>query len=405
MKKNSKTVIKVSSLSKSFVIPRQKIESVRGALFNLGRKKEFDRFDALKNVSFEVKQGEFLGIIGNNGSGKSTLLKILAGIYAADAGKVQVDGKISPFLELGVGFNPELTARENIYLNGVVLGLSRKQVKERFAEIIRFSELERFVDTKLKNYSSGMYVRLAFSVAIQVEANILLMDEVLAVGDVNFQAKCFEVFRKLKRDGKTIVFVSHSMSNVQEFCDRVILLDKGEKLLEGGPYKVINKYEELSRQSEEKRRKSEPVKVEIKKKLSGRKKPSIEKIEVLNAENKRQSVFERGEKMIVRIHYKNPSLEKILNFGCAFFDAASEAQICGNNTFFDKYNIKPQKEAYVDLVFEKLGLNKGEFFVGCSVFGALTRDVFDFRKDNNTIKVYPLDDRLGVVYLDHEWRS
>jgi len=234
--------IKVEGVGKTFLIPKHKIDSVRGLLFNFGRRGPYEKLEALQDVSFEVRKGEFFGIIGRNGSGKSTLLKLLAGIYPPDRGRITVNGKISPFLELGVGFNPELTARENVYLNGVILGLTRKQIEQRFDEIIAFAELERFVDAKLKNFSSGMYVRLAFSVAIQVDADILLMDEVLAVGDVGFQAKCFEVFRRLKQDGKTIIFVSHGLPTVEEFCDRVLLLDKGQKVVLGNAAEAVGKY-------------------------------------------------------------------------------------------------------------------------------------------------------------------
>ena len=185
----TENAIVVKNLSKRFVIPHEKISTLKGAFISFFKKKDYEVFDALKDVSFEVKKGEFFGIIGRNGSGKSTLLKILAGIYVPNKGSVKIHGRISPFLELGIGFNPELSGRDNIYLNGTVLGLTKKQIDEKFNDIVAFSELERFIDQKLKNYSSGMSVRLAFSVAIHANRDILLMDEVLAVGDSNFQSK------------------------------------------------------------------------------------------------------------------------------------------------------------------------------------------------------------------------
>ena len=189
----------------------------------------FDVLEAVKEVDLEISEGEFFGIIGRNGSGKSTLLKCIAGIYNADGGEIMVRGRLSPFIELGVGFNMDLTARDNVTINAIMLGLSRREVRERFDAIIDFAELHEFLDLRLKNYSSGMLVRLAFSVAIQVSAEILLIDEVLAVGDANFQQKCFDEFERLKRAGRTILFVTHSMDAIERFCDRAMLLERGRR--------------------------------------------------------------------------------------------------------------------------------------------------------------------------------
>lgn len=242
----SDTAISVSGVSKSFVIPHEPINSVRGAFVNVLRKKTYETFNALDGVSFDVARGEFFGIVGRNGSGKSTLLKILAGIYPPDSGKVTVNGAISPFLELGVGFNPELSGRDNVYLNGTVLGLRKKEIDAKFDEIVAFAELERFIDQKLKNYSSGMQVRLAFSVAIHTNRDILLMDEVLAVGDAAFQEKCRSVFLRLKSEGKTIVLVTHGMDTVKEFCDRVLLIDRGKVAGVGGTEGIVERYNALN---------------------------------------------------------------------------------------------------------------------------------------------------------------
>ena len=239
--------IKVENLSKTFCIPHEKVSTLRGAFVSAFHQKSYENFEALKNVSFEVKKGEFFGIIGRNGSGKSTLLKLLAGIYEPNEGKIIVSGRISPFLELGIGFNPELSGRDNIYLNATVLGLTKKQIDEKFDAIVGFSELERFIDQKLKNYSSGMQVRLAFSVAIHANREILLMDEVLAVGDLNFQKKCLEYFNKVKGE-KTILFVSHDMESMKKFCDRALLINNGILAEEGNVEKVIEKYLEVLNQ-------------------------------------------------------------------------------------------------------------------------------------------------------------
>jgi ABC-type polysaccharide/polyol phosphate transport system ATPase subunit len=194
----------------------------------------------------DIGKGEFFGIVGRNGSGKSTLLSCLAGIYPTDSGEITVNGRLSPFIELGVGFNPELTARENVLINAIMLGLTRKQARERFDDIIAFAELEEFLDLKLKNYSSGMSVRLGFAVAVQVDADILLVDEVLAVGDAAFQQKCFEQFQALKDAGRTIVFVTHDMSAVERFCDRAMLLERGEVVHIGEPHTVAREYNQLN---------------------------------------------------------------------------------------------------------------------------------------------------------------
>lgn len=244
--------VKVENISKTFRIPHEKITSLRGAFVSAFKTKGYEKFKALDDVSFEVKKGEFFGIIGRNGSGKSTLLKILAGIYKPDKGHVKINGLISPFLELGIGFQQELSGRDNVYLNATVLGMTRKQIDEKFADIIRFSELERFVDQKIKNYSSGMQVRLAFSVAIHANRNILLMDEVLAVGDGNFQKKCIEEFNKYKKVGKTVVLVSHDLETVRRYCDRVMLLRNGRLEIIADPKAAVEKYMSQNISDEEK---------------------------------------------------------------------------------------------------------------------------------------------------------
>jgi ABC-type polysaccharide/polyol phosphate transport system ATPase subunit len=193
-----------------------------------------------------VREGEFFGIVGRNGSGKSTLLKCLAGIYAIDAGDIAVHGRLSPFIELGVGFNPDLTARDNVIINAIMLGATRKEARERFDEVIRFAELEEFVDLKLKNYSSGMSVRLGFSVAVQVEADVLLVDEVLAVGDAAFQRKCFDQFERMKAEGRTILFVTHDMGAIERFCDRAMLIERGRILDIGAPGDISREYSEIN---------------------------------------------------------------------------------------------------------------------------------------------------------------
>jgi len=243
---SDQSAIRVHDLHKEFLLPHEKISSLKSLFtkaFNANR--SFERQRALRGVSFDIKQGEFFGILGRNGSGKSTLLKMIAGIYQPTKGQVSVHGKLVPFIELGVGFNPELTGRENVYLNGAILGFDSKQIDANYAKIVEFAELEDFMDQKLKNYSSGMQVRLAFACATVAETDILIVDEVLAVGDADFQKKCFTYFKKLKNTGKTVVLVTHDMGSVREYCDRAILIEEGVIVQEGDVGKVTRAYTEL----------------------------------------------------------------------------------------------------------------------------------------------------------------
>jgi len=235
-------IITLDNISKMFKIPHMHTNNLKTFLLHFRKTRTYEEFYALKEINLEIKKGEFVGIIGRNGCGKSTLLKIIAGILNPTTGNVYVDGDIAPFLELGVGFNPELSARENIFLYSSILGLTKKEALERYSMILEFSELERFIDAPLKNFSSGMQVRLAFSVTIQSNAPILLVDEVLAVGDVSFQEKCFSVFNEFKEQDKTIVFVSHDMNSIARFCDRVFLLRSGREAVSGNSHEIINLY-------------------------------------------------------------------------------------------------------------------------------------------------------------------
>lgn len=224
-----KPIVQLKNVKKSFFLPHEKHNTFVEFASNPMRifKRSGEQYEVLKDIDMEIYPGEFVGIMGRNGCGKSTLLKIMAGIYEPTSGKVKVNGKMVPFLELGVGFNPELSGRENVFLNGVILGMKKSVLKEKYQEIVEFAELEKFMDAPLKNYSSGMQVRLAFSIAIMADADVYILDEVLAVGDVAFQEKCFNVFRKYKEDGKTVILVTHSPQSVKDFCDRAVLLKDG----------------------------------------------------------------------------------------------------------------------------------------------------------------------------------
>ena len=243
---SNNNAIEVKDLYKSFNLPTEQASGLKQAIFNRLRGiKGYKKQTVLKNLSFEIKKGDFVGIIGRNGSGKSTLLKILAGIYYPEKGEITINGSLVPFIELGVGFNPELTGRENVYMNGALLGFSNEEMDAMYDDIWDFAELKEFQDQKLKNYSSGMQVRLAFSIAIRARGDILILDEVLAVGDAAFQDKCNKYFSSLHAKNQTVILVTHSMENIKKFCDRAILIENGEIIKDGNPKKVAEAYLKL----------------------------------------------------------------------------------------------------------------------------------------------------------------
>ena len=242
---NDDIVVSVKDLSKSFKLPHNKQNSIKSALINLvkGGDRSFETQKVLKDISFDIKKGDFFGIVGRNGSGKSTLLKLLSGIYNPDKGSIKIEGSVVPFIELGVGFNPELTGKENVFLNGALLGFSHGDMVKMYDDIVEFAELGRFMDQKLKNYSSGMQVRLAFSIAIKAQGDILILDEVLAVGDEAFQRKCSDFFESIKKDkSKTVILVTHSMDSVRQYCNKAMMIRDGEVVAIGSPEDVANEY-------------------------------------------------------------------------------------------------------------------------------------------------------------------
>jgi ABC-type polysaccharide/polyol phosphate transport system ATPase subunit len=247
----SEPVIACTHVTKAFRVPVGGEQTLRGRVLHPRNRARHEEFVAVSDVTFSITEGEFFGIVGRNGSGKSTLLKLLAGIYRLDEGSIEINGSIAPFIELGVGFNDELSARDNVYVNGAIMGLSRRQLQSMYPRIVEFAELDGFMDMKLRNFSSGMLMRLAFAIAVQADADILLVDEVLAVGDERFQRKCQDVFRERRRRGQTVVFVSHDMSAIEAFCDRVLVLDKGVTAALGAAHDVVPVYHRLNRDDDD----------------------------------------------------------------------------------------------------------------------------------------------------------
>lgn len=247
---DKKVVVKVDNITKKFRIPLEASSGIKQKLINILKgRKGYRVFTPLKNISFEVHEGDFFGIVGRNGSGKSTLLKTIAGIYTPNGGAVHVNGKLVPFIELGVGFNPELTGRENIFLNGALLGFSHKEMEAMYDEIVDFAELGDFMEERLKNYSSGMQVRLAFSIAIKAKGDVLILDEVLAVGDAAFQQKCYSYFEDLKKNNKTVILVTHDMDSVRRFCTKAIYIENGIITKLGNPVDIADYYAEANIQN------------------------------------------------------------------------------------------------------------------------------------------------------------
>jgi ABC-type polysaccharide/polyol phosphate transport system ATPase subunit len=385
--------IKVEGVDKSFRIPHERYTSLKQSAIHLFTRRSFSQFEAVKGVSVEIKKGEFFGIVGRNGSGKSTLLKLLAGIYVPTKGLVRINGALSPFIELGVGFNPELTARENIFLNGAILGLTRRQLAERFDDIIGFAELEEFVDQKLKNFSSGMQVRLAFSIAVQAQSEILLIDEVLAVGDSSFQKKCFDVFKRLKREGKTIVFVTHDMANVQEFCDRVLVMHKGRPLGVMGPDQAAEVYHRLNAENDLKQAEA----IESQERW-GSGDVRMKEVRFLDSGGAAKQVFKTGDQMTIELTLDAEKEREVL-VGLAIY-SSDGLHIAGPNSSEHKI-LSSQK--LVNYRIERLPLTVGTYLVTAAIFDPKTQKPFDYRDKAFSFAVTGTKKEFGNFVVFGQW--
>lgn len=384
------TAIKVSHVSKSFKLPHESQNSIKGKLINFN-KSGYEIQEALKDINFEVKKGDFFGIVGRNGSGKSTLLKLISGIYSVDEGSIEINGKLVPFIELGVGFNPELSGRDNVYLNGALLGFSRKDMDAMYDDIVAFAEIERFMDQKLKNYSSGMQVRLAFSIAIRANTDILVLDEVLAVGDEAFQKKCIAIFEQYKARKQTIILVTHDMGIVEKFCNRAIFLEDGRIKKEGSPTQIALEYSDSNNESYAKdKQKQEKIKRKI-------------DIEILSAKTgKKQNRFVQGDKMLVRLRWNN---SRVQSAGVAIIKQSGE-NIFGPNTYKDKYKLK---EGSGTLDYEvELNLSEGDYFVKAGLFGKTDEKIIAFDDEGPSFIVEPKDGKQGwsgLTELNYKWKA
>lgn len=400
MKKDNKlqpkAAIEVKNVSKHFKLPHERKNSLKQHFVGLFSKKlGYEKFEALKDISFTVNEGDFFGIVGRNGSGKSTLLKIISGIYQPSSGSVKINGTLTPFIELGIGFNPELTGRENVYLNGSILGLTKKQIDDLYDEIVEFAELEKFMDQKLKNYSSGMQVRLAFSIAIRAQNNILLLDEVLAVGDINFQKKCFNYFNKLKREKKTVIFISHDMSAIQKFCNKAVLLVDSEIKFVGSADDIASMYyKEMNSLTVDTKDESEQDNATS---------PNKDKHAYLSKASIKNKQLKYAEPLEVAIEWGG--VRGVSNIGVAIFNNEG-VYIHGNNSIIKKTDYGKKKSAKI--TYKNLFLNEGEYNITVGLFGDNDSDVIELHPKAATFSIFKdkslkADQWQGIVNLNSDW--
>ncbi len=374
-----KNAITVKNVSKNFKLPHERADSIKSLFVNPFSKnrKKFETQHALRDISFNVQKGEFFGIVGRNGSGKSTLLKIIAGIYQPNKGTVETEGKLVPFIELGVGFNPELTGRENVYLNGALLGFTEKEIDSMYKDIVEFAELERFMDQKLKNYSSGMQVRLAFSVATRANTDILVVDEVLAVGDADFQAKCFDFFKQLKRNKKTVIFVTHDMNAIREYCDRAILIDNNKIILEGNAEKVASAYAKLFFDEEARTQKTQ------------QKRWGNEKVSILDVKVDPLKIENDASDINIKIRFKaNTDINDLV---AGFMIKNQSAQpILGTNTHIEGEKINNMKEGEVRTITWTVPhvFGRGLYYIDPSLVEHNTTNVYDWWEEAASFVVH-----------------
>ncbi|CAG7659139.1 ABC transporter ATP-binding protein [Paenibacillus allorhizosphaerae] len=416
------SVISVTNVSKSFKVFKERTATLKDRIVN-NRKNKYDIYLALDNVSLEIPKGETVGLIGRNGSGKSTLLKLLTGILYPDQGTINIEGKVSSLLELGAGFHPDFTGRENIFMNAAILGLSKKEIKRKLDQIITFSELKHYIENPVRSYSSGMYMRLAFSVAIMVEPDILLIDEVLAVGDAAFQQKCMDQLLKLKNNGTTIVFVSHDLGAVEKLCDRVVWVNKGKIKEDGKPRKVIDKYlaylseeenqrlieennnfEKVSSENINEENEQQHANEQMDDKRWGNHQVEIVDVKIADEKGNSKLGFLSAEPMQIQISYEvNKDVEKPI-FGCAIH-TIDNTHCYGTNTFIDQFYIDHlDKSSKGKIIFNIPSIN---LVAGTYLLSVAAHDIngnqYDYHDKKYSFKISSLTNDVGIAKINHEW--
>lgn len=382
-------IVVINNLTKSFKIPLEASSGIKQKLINILKgRKGYRVFTPLKDIDFTINEGDFFGIVGRNGSGKSTLLKTIAGIYTPNSGSVEVGGSLVPFIELGVGFNPELTGRENVFLNGALLGFSHDEMEAMYDKIVDFAELGDFMEERLKNYSSGMQVRLAFSIAIRAHADILLLDEVLAVGDEAFQKKCYAYFDKLKREKRTVILVTHDMSAVERFCNKAVFIEDGKVKMIGKPYRIAAAY---SRSNIKSYNESEGLDEQISDDFD---------ITLRGSDGNEQTVYEYNETMTVELEWQQTGVKHV---GVAIFRENGE-YVYGPNTYQERVKIADKNRATYTV---QLNLNEGSYFIKAGLMGADDTKTIAFTEEGPHFSVqrdYDHGRWGGVTKLKHTWK-
>jgi len=403
-------VIYLEQVSKKFILHRERPRSFQELAVSLFRRNGGSReeFWALQGVSFTVERGEMVGLIGPNGAGKSTVLKLISRIIGPTSGQIKVNGRVGALLELGVGFHPDLTGRENIYLNGSILGLSRAELQRRLDAIIAFAELEHFIDVPVRHYSSGMYVRLGFSVAVHADPEILLVDEVLAVGDQVFQQKCLKRIGELKQNGVTIIFVSHSLGDVVHLCDRAIWLKNGEIRADGAATMIVDQYLAFSNAYFYRQQLADQPGLGKKEESNhwGTFEAEITKVELLDADGTTPPFFKTGDFFRLRIHYQTHTRLDTPAFGLAFY-RKDGLHVNGPNSVQDGYEIPyVDGNGCVDYTIEHLPLNYGHYELTVAIYDRNSTVAYDHHH-----RMYPFVVRSptfwheeGIVHIPATWR-
>ena len=404
--KNKDNAIEVNNLTKQFKVYFDKGSELKErALF--WKRNKYENRTVLDNISFSIKKGEAVGLIGKNGCGKSTTLKLLTKIIYPNSGSIEMCGRVSSLIELGAGFHPDMSGRENIYTNASIFGLTKKEIDARLQDIIDFSELQEFIDNPVRTYSSGMYMRLAFSVAINVDADILLIDEILAVGDANFQAKCFNKLREIKAAGTTIVIVSHSLGQIEQICDRSIWIKDGVIEMEGEPKEVHLHYldymnNERMDQAEKDRIREETKAARARNKRYGDKRVQFTEVKMLNGNGEEQRTFKTGESIILDLNYSVK--EKVTDgvFGFGIF--RSDGLWCyGTNTRIDRFdNFDIEKDGHYQVKLDEVMLIPGEYWVDVTIEWGEGNPV-DYYKEAMRFEVVSNVTDVGVLRVPHSW--
>ena len=412
-------VINVKDVKKSFKIYSDKGHTLKERLLFFKQRNSYTRHEVLKGVTLEIKKGEVVGLVGHNGCGKSTLLKLMTKIIHPDKGKIEINGKISSLLELGAGFHPDMTGRENIYTNASIFGLTKREIDARLDDIIEFSELEEFIDSPVRTYSSGMYMRLAFSVAINVDADILLIDEILAVGDARFQAKCFNKMLELKKSGITIVIVSHDLGSIERLCNRAVWIENGKIKDEGIPHDIVAEYlDDIMSKDENKKikvqnKKNNKEKTEKRiiekqenktdKNRTGNKDVEIIGIKLLNEKDEVSDTYNSEEKLKIQVKYKRNNDElKDSVFGFGIF--RNDGLNCyGTNTFIDNFGkIKIQDEGIVEVIIDQIQLLEGKYYLDIAFHDEYGKP-YDYIRKIKKFSIYSILKDAGIFRIKHKF--